>query len=95
VGMRERVFWCHSVSVTRVAFQACLIDRSSISPFRINSLRAAETVYRKTLLQTLRFAIRCAVSELRAGSNGAVAELCKTSNVLGSLTPFAPVGVCR
>lgn len=27
------------MSLARFAFQACLIDRSSISPFRINNLR--------------------------------------------------------
>jgi hypothetical protein len=40
MGMRERVFWCQSVSVTRVAFQACSIDHSDVSPFRINNLRS-------------------------------------------------------
>ena len=30
--MRNEVFPHHSVSVTKIAFQACLIDRSSISP---------------------------------------------------------------
>jgi hypothetical protein len=32
------------VSLARFAFQACLIDRSSISPFRINNLRAASLI---------------------------------------------------
>jgi hypothetical protein len=40
MGMRERVFQYHSVSVSRVAFQACSIDHSDISPFKINDLRA-------------------------------------------------------
>ena len=30
--MREEVFQYHSVSLAEVAFLACLIDRSSISP---------------------------------------------------------------
>jgi hypothetical protein len=30
---------CASARVTGINFQACLIDRSSISPFRINDLR--------------------------------------------------------
>jgi hypothetical protein len=30
--------------LARFAFQACLIDRSSISPFRINNLRAASLI---------------------------------------------------
>ena len=36
----EEVFQYHSVSVAQFAFQACLIDRSSISPFRINDLQS-------------------------------------------------------
>jgi hypothetical protein len=31
------------MSLARFAFQACLIDRSSISLFRINDLRATKT----------------------------------------------------
>ena len=27
------MFWCHSVRLAGFVFQACLIDRSSISPF--------------------------------------------------------------
>jgi hypothetical protein len=29
-----------STSLQRIAFQACLIDRSSISPFKINNLQS-------------------------------------------------------
>ena len=36
-------------------FQACSIDHSDISPFRINDLRAVWIHYRKTLLQILAF----------------------------------------
>lgn len=36
----EEVSEYYSVSVARVAFQACLTDRSSISPFRINHLQS-------------------------------------------------------
>ena len=39
----------------RFAFQACSFNHSDISPFRINSLRRSETVYRKTLLQIVLF----------------------------------------
>ena len=41
------MFPCASVSANGINFQACLIDRSSISPFRINGLRAAQSDYRK------------------------------------------------
>jgi hypothetical protein len=37
--MRNEVFRCRSVMLAEIAFQACLIDRSSISPFRINNLQ--------------------------------------------------------
>jgi len=36
--LREEVFQYHSVSLSGFVFQACLIDRSSISPFRISDL---------------------------------------------------------
>jgi hypothetical protein len=42
--MRCEVFQRDWVSVARLVFQACLIDRSSISPFRINNLRAASLI---------------------------------------------------
>jgi hypothetical protein len=42
--MRNKVFQHHSVSVTQFAFQACAFNHSAISPFRINGLRAAETI---------------------------------------------------
>ena len=42
--LREEVFPYHSVSVAGIVFQACSIDHSDISPFRINSLRAAEQI---------------------------------------------------
>jgi hypothetical protein len=35
--LREEVFQNHSVSVARIAFQACSFNHSDISPFRINS----------------------------------------------------------
>jgi len=35
----KEVFRCHSVSLAGFAFQACSIDHSDISPFRINDLR--------------------------------------------------------
>jgi hypothetical protein len=38
--LRGEVFRCCSVDLTRIAFQACSIDHSDISPFRINDLRA-------------------------------------------------------
>ena len=37
--LREEVIQHHSVSIAGFVFQACLIDRSSISPFRINQLQ--------------------------------------------------------
>ena len=37
--MRPEVFRCCRVRVARIAFQACAIDHSAISPFRINHLR--------------------------------------------------------
>ena len=37
--LRDEVFRCRSVSLAGVAFQACLIDHSDISPFRINNLQ--------------------------------------------------------
>jgi hypothetical protein len=50
--MREEVFRCHSLSVARFAFQACLIDRSGISPsLESTTYEQSEIVYRKTLLQ--------------------------------------------
>jgi len=33
------VFWYRLVMVAKIAFQACSIDHSDISPFRINDLR--------------------------------------------------------
>jgi hypothetical protein len=33
------MLWYFSTWLQRTAFQACLIDRSSISPFRINNLQ--------------------------------------------------------
>jgi hypothetical protein len=39
----EKVFRYRSTSLQRLAFQACLIDRSSISPFRIKHLRDSES----------------------------------------------------
>jgi hypothetical protein len=41
--LREEVIQHFFVSVAGFVFQACLIDRSSISPFRINDLRATNT----------------------------------------------------
>ena len=38
--LREEVFQYHSVCVARTAFQACSIDHSDISPFRINDLQS-------------------------------------------------------
>ena len=38
--LREEMLQYDSVQLAGVVFQACLIDRSSISPLRINSLRA-------------------------------------------------------
>ena len=40
--LREQPSAYYLVSVARIAFQACLIDRSSISPFRIKHLRAPD-----------------------------------------------------
>jgi hypothetical protein len=34
------MFQYHSVSVARLAFQACSFNHSDISPFRINNLRS-------------------------------------------------------
>ena len=34
-----RTLRCELMSLARFVFQACLIDRSSISPFRINNLQ--------------------------------------------------------
>ena len=39
--LREEMFPYRSVSVAGFVFQACSIDHSDISPFRINDLRAA------------------------------------------------------
>jgi hypothetical protein len=41
-GLRQEVFRYHSVQLAEFVFQACLIDRSSISPFRINNLRSPD-----------------------------------------------------
>jgi len=41
--------------VAGLDFQACSIDQSDISPFKINDLRAVWIDYRKTLLQILLF----------------------------------------
>ena len=41
--LREEVIQHHSVSVAGFVFQACSIDHSDISPFRINELRSVWT----------------------------------------------------
>lgn len=38
--LRNEVFRCRLVSVAEIAFQACSIDHSDISPFKINDLRS-------------------------------------------------------
>lgn len=45
--MRNKVSRYCLMMLAKIAFQACLIDRSSISPFRINELRAANNDYRR------------------------------------------------
>ena len=37
--MRNEVFRCRSVMLAAIAFQACSLNHSDISPFRINGLR--------------------------------------------------------
>ena len=57
--LREEVCPYHSVQLAGIAFQACSIDHSDISPFRINELRPltnrliAHVVAAQTLSQIL------------------------------------------
>ena len=88
--MRERVFWYHSVSVAGFAFQACSIDHSDISPFRIKHLRVVWNSVAQNPPSN-----RCdSISDLRSVScerarTNRSRKLCQTSNVFESLTALA------
>jgi len=53
--LREEMFRYYSMQLAGIAFQACSIDHSDISPFRINDLRAARNSLSQTLLQIVLF----------------------------------------
>jgi hypothetical protein len=63
------------MSLARFAFQACSIDHSDISPFRINGLRAAWNVYRQTLLQILTSRYAVCIQRLACLSRSIVEEI--------------------
>jgi hypothetical protein len=63
------------MSLVGFVFQACSFNHSDISPFRINSLRAAETVYRKTLLQILCFSEAILIQRFTGAPKGIMVEI--------------------
>jgi hypothetical protein len=78
--LREEVFRYPSVSVAGVVFQACSIDHSDISPFRINHLRAVWNSVAQnppSSLSDLPFHLYSAAC--RHHANSSAMKLCKTS----------------
>jgi hypothetical protein len=83
------------VPVARFAFQAHLIDRSSISPFKINRLRAVWNSVAQNPLSTTAVP-RCNLDSAiyRRGATRASVKLCKTSFCVGSYSAIS-IADCR
>src|SRR3954471_15336517 len=60
IGKCVGTFWCASARAAGVNFQACSIDHSDISPFRINHLRAVRNRIGQNLPSRI-FDLRCPV----------------------------------
>ena len=73
--LREEMFRYHSMQLAGFVFQACSIDHSDISPFRINNLRTVGSVYRKTLLQILMFRDAICIQRFAGPSRSIGAEI--------------------
>src|SRR4051812_19045024 len=67
---------CASARAAGVSFQACLIDRSSISPFRINDLRTVWNSVAQTLLQVVMFLDSVYIQRFTDSSDGRHPENC-------------------
>jgi hypothetical protein len=79
-GVRIEVSEYSSAFLARFVFQACLIDRSSISPFRINELRTVVETLSHTPARRVSFhQIPCGFNELHAIEIVKRPELCHTS----------------
>ena len=66
------------VMLAEIAFQACLIDRSSISPFRINSLRAVRHSVSQPSFKSHCSAMRFAINGFATTVKSIVVKMCQT-----------------
>src|SRR5262245_46428379 len=80
---------CASARASRVDFQACSIDHSDISPFRINELRTAlNSVAQNPPSRTSDLACRMMPSGYGDARKSSRANCVRPSNVSRSLTAF-------
>jgi hypothetical protein len=67
--------WCASARAARVDFQACSIDHSDISPFRINDLRRPENSLSQNAPSLLRFCDAICIQQFTGKPKRIVAEI--------------------
>ena len=77
--LRNKVRSCAAEFDQRLAFQACSIDHSDISPFRINDLRAGFSDYRTRRCPSEPFLDLVCTECFDADENNRSRKLCQTS----------------